>query len=771
MAASDEFIVEAARQAAEAVVEAYSRSGMMASQGASPADISAIAGLAEDLRALESHTRSSEERTAETFSALHQTLVQIASRLDDIGERTVARPEPVAREVYQEPQRNTAEVKMPKATQPDFAASQPVEQREPVRTAPRNSKVDVLQDIDMLSAAADADIAVDAVEAVPAAPAKEKPASKSLIAGLAAKLMPAKKEKAPARFAVDPAPALDAGDMLVADEADSGLLMEPGSGVPDVKKIMEKVRAGQKAGMAGGKPAPAGQADVIAAARRAAQAAAQEAGAQKFVQPAAKGKDKAPKSAKPAKESKSIFGAPGETRRPILLAAAAVLLVVMSYPLVSGLIGGRHADQPVDQPQAIETVPADQKAAVDPAKPTNSVADHKISDMAKQADLDMNAVKSEKEPQTRDVETGAQRLMAPADSTSEATALQKNDAAAPADDIAVPADALTKPADAKAKPVDARVEQPDAAQLDAAKDKAAADTKVVATGQPELPAGLQPASLVEAVKKADPLAYFELGSRYTDGRGGIKIDLTAAAKWYQLAADKGFAPAEYRLASFLEKGTGVPRDIDKAKNLYLDAAQKGNASAMHNLAVLYATGAAGTPDFNQAAQWFEQAANLNVRDSQFNLAILYARGSGVKQDLTESYKWFGVAAKQGDQDAAQKRDEVANAMSASQLKDAKAKLDLWKPREMNDNANTPLVPDEWAAKSNTTASVDMKKAIRNIQAILNNNGFDAGKPDGEMGKKTVQAIKDFQKAVGQEPTGRIDDALVKELLKHNKKPA
>jgi localization factor PodJL len=185
--------------------------------------------------------------------------------------------------------------------------------------------------------------------------------------------------------------------------------------------------------------------------------------------------------------------------------------------------------------------------------------------------------------------------------------------------------------------------------------------------------------------------------------------------------------------------------------------------------VLDATGAAGNPDFNEAARWFEAAADLNIRDSQFNLAILYARGSGVKQDLTESYKWFAIAARQGDQDAAQKRDEVANAMGADQLKDAKAKVDLWKPKELNDTANTPVVPDEWLAKSNTTASIDMKRAIRNIQAILNNNGFDTGKPDGEMGKKTVLAIKAFQKSVGQEPTGQIDDALVKELLKRNKK--
>ena len=78
-----------------------------------------------------------------------------------------------------------------------------------------------------------------------------------------------------------------------------------------------------------------------------------------------------------------------------------------------------------------------------------------------------------------------------------------------------------------------------------------------------------------------------------------------------------------------------------------------------------------------------------------------------------------------------------------------------------------MVPDTWVGKGTKTASVDMKKALRNIQAILNNNGFDAGKPDGEMGQKTVAAIKAFQKSINQEPTGQITDALVKELLKRN----
>ena len=63
---------------------------------------------------------------------------------------------------------------------------------------------------------------------------------------------------------------------------------------------------------------------------------------------------------------------------------------------------------------------------------------------------------------------------------------------------------------------------------------------------------------------------------------------------------------------------------------------------------------------------------------------------------------------------------------------------------------------------------DMKKAIRNIQAILNNNGYDAGTPDGIMGARTRNAIIEFQKANGLLPSGEVDRALVDKLLEVNK---
>ena len=110
---------------------------------------------------------------------------------------------------------------------------------------------------------------------------------------------------------------------------------------------------------------------------------------------------------------------------------------------------------------------------------------------------------------------------------------------------------------------------------------------------------------------------------------------------------------------------------------------------------------------------------------------------------------------------------VFNALRPEQVEAARASVANWTAQPIDPDANEVEVPASWQGASTETASVDMSKAIRNIQGILNNNGFDAGAPDGVMGKKTVAAIKQFQASIGMEPTGEIDDKLVRELLARN----
>ncbi len=753
MATNDEYIIEAARQAAEAVMQAYQHSAE--GGAASSSDMAAISALAEDLRALEDMMRSSEDRTARTFDALHDTLVQIAGRLEqldaprDDDRRSAQRDErALAPATPRTPVQAFHDEEYP--FDDGFETSAAERDRAPVPTEVESDEREF--EVATESAQAVADSAAEA--AAPASAANK--GRTSLIAGLARRFAPARKDvpETVERQQIDPAPSLDPGDEIAPEVANQ--LLEPGSGAPDVRKILERVRAGQTAD-GRGQAADAGKSDFIAAARRAARMAAEETDTLSRIAP----------EKKPASGAGAATSAFGRHRRPILMAVGAILLAIMSYPLVNTLVRGDEAPQPSRQETAQAVIAA--PAAVEPKAAAGEAP----------APLEMaQAVTAGSQP-VEVIEGDEPTVDAPpteeiATPTVEDTGMETGTpalAVTGAEQMTQPADTATETGGFEPIVTDPSGQVKDVPVIENEGSEAIIGADNPSQGMAELisvPTALEPASLVKAAGEGDKLALFEIGARYTDGRGGVAIDMAEAAKWYAKAAERGFAPAQYRLGNLYEKGQGVERDLEKARSLYEEAAKQGNASAIHNLAVLLATGGGKAPDFAAAAEWFKKAADLGVRDSQFNLAILYARGNGVKQDLEESYKWFAVAARDGDRDAAEKRDEVANAMKPEQLASAKAKLDLWKPQPLDEKANSVDLPDEWIGKGTKTASVDMKKAIRNIQAILNNNGFNAGTPDGAMGPKTVEAIKAFQKSVGQTETGEIDDKLINELLKRNK---
>ncbi len=447
----------------------------------------------------------------------------------------------------------------------------------------------------------------------------------------------------------------------------------------------------------------AGKADFITAARRAAQAAASEVESQKR-----------------SSVSDKADGANGSLlsrqRKPILLAIGAIMIAIAGLQLKNAFL---------DHPAGIDT------ASVGlPTRP---------------------------QP-TAEAEAKAPEPVQPVEQT------KAPEPATPVENSAPKELAASQPAPDSVEAVIA-TQQATPSTIDAT-PSAPADTAST-TAIPSIPTEAGPEPLRDAAANGDSKALFEIGNRYMDGRG-VTSDLAKAAEWYDLAAERGFAPAQYRIGNFYEKGLGLARDLAKAKTYYQLAAEQGNASAMHNLAVLFAAGIDGAaPDNEAAARWFTQAAELGVKDSQFNLGILSAKGVGLPQNLEESYKWFALAANAGDKDAAQKRDDVARAMSPEQLGRAKAAAELWKPKPLNPDANALNVPNDWREGPTTTGSVDMEKAIRNIQLILNKHGYDAGGSDGKIGSKTRDAIMAFQKDNGLKPTGNIDKDLVRNLLRKN----
>ncbi|MEN3791178.1 peptidoglycan-binding protein [Fulvimarina sp. MAC3] len=512
-------------------------------------------------------------------------------------------------------------------------------------------------------------------------------------------------------------PTLDAADALESQEANRPLAI--GSGGPDIAALLERVR-NQKAEAKSATTDENAKADFIAAARRAAMAAAEEAEGL---------------NDDPAEDNRmgGMSNAIARRRKPIMLAASAVLLALLALPVgkviaeKTNLFSSDDVIADVAAPEATGVARNDAPAA---------------------------AQETAKKAQTAKAESAAP-VIGISDKPKQQIANSQPAEQKPLADVAQSTSAVS-PASFK----------PNAEIAQVGPTIAASNAADYGDQVASLPEGIGSQPLLDAATSGDAKALFELGLRLMEGRV-VSSNPTKAAEWFERSAELDFAPAQYSLGTLYEKGNGVKRDTIKARDWYLKAAENGNVRAMHNLAVLFATGVDGKSEPKLAADWFIEAANHGMTDSQYNLGILYARGAGVDPDLTESYKWFSIVGESGDKDAQEKRDEVAKSLSPEELTEAKAAVANFKVKNRSEIANTVDIPKDWAAaapKPTKTASIDMNRAIRNIQAILGKLGYDAGPPDGLIGDRTTSAIMDFQKDAGLAATGEIDEALIRALL-------
>ncbi|MDG4892059.1 peptidoglycan-binding protein [Mesorhizobium sp. WSM4976] len=770
LAGTRDSILSVAREAAESAVKSLAESTSSTAQ----TNATAVAGLAQDLKTLEALTRRSDERNSRTFEAIHDTLLKIVDRLGSLEATETSEamselvdPQPASKRgrggkiaVQDAP---SMDIDQPLPLTGDMASLEgraaAIMRDEP--SAPRTPA-------EAAAAAAMAALGPDAIGEKSETAGRKK----SMFSGLA-RAFKGKKD-ADTQPLAGSAPAADVPSVDIDEPLDpkaANRPLEPGSGAPDLNAIMKRVRDERGAQPVRRTDSDAAKSDFIAAARRAAQAAAAEADMLKR-QSTMTGPVKALRIGDLLKAR----------RKPILMAAAAIMMALAGLQLGKAFLSDpveTANNQPARTPQTVDT--ASLNATTAPQADTQKTNTRKIDAAAAQAESAAPRPVREAEP----VQETAPAASVPA-SPESAAAMPAEPAPAPVA-LAAPiapapmaSAAPSEPAAAAAAATDTDVDTQPAAKepvtANPAANSAPATTSADTTGTVppavsqtaaakfDIPSEIGPVALRDAAAGGDAKALFEVGSRYVESRG-VKEDMKAAAKWYEQSAELGFAPAEYRIGNFYEKGIGVTRDIKKAKTYYQLAAEQGNASAMHNLAVLFAMAADGVTDNESATHWFQEAADLGVKDSQFNLGILAAKGVGMKQNLEESYKWFALVAKTGDKDAAAKRDEIANALRPEQLERARAATELWKAKPLNAAANSADIPESWQDSApQTTAGIDMKKAVKNIQLILNKNGYDAGGADGVMGGKTKNAIMAFQTDNKMTPTGEIDAPLVKALL-------
>ncbi len=135
-----------------------------------------------------------------------------------------------------------------------------------------------------------------------------------------------------------------------------------------------------------------------------------------------------------------------------------------------------------------------------------------------------------------------------------------------------------------------------------------------------------------------------------------KKDYGAAERYWERAAEQGFAAAQHRLGNLIieNRSIGGP---NPSKALYWQkkAADQGIAQAQYQLGVVYYTGMLGVEiDNKKAFEYSKKATDQGVLDAQNVLASLYDHGLGVAKDHAKARCLYIDAAQKGHDRSADK---------------------------------------------------------------------------------------------------------------------
>ena len=397
--------------------------------------------------------------------------------------------------------------------------------------------------------------------------------------------------------------------------------------------------------------------DLVAAARRAAQAAAAKA--------EERGSGSRIRRLPGDGETPMASEIPTRRKRSFLIICAAVLLAISAALLYSRLRSKPEAEPEITPPAVEQSMPA-------PAAPSDGAATPGAGDGAPAAvepKPETPATPGSSELDWQPEVSPAPNDAADAGTHGNVTDVAKSPYRQPAEGEteveAQPASLTQDQTPALPPGVVFAVEDPSMGvqgQAPAAPPAPAA----LPMGLPLPPPDLGPLPLRQAAAQGDARAQYSIALRYAEGQGAPQ-NLTEAARWFERAASAGLAPAQYRLAVLYERGQGVAKDLGRARSWYQAAAEKGNVKAMHNLAVSVSGRQDGGADYALAAKWYGQAGAYGLADSQFNLAVLAERRLGMPKNLGAAYQWFALAAKNGDQEAAKRRDLMKPGLDAASL--------------------------------------------------------------------------------------------------------
>ena len=120
-------------------------------------------------------------------------------------------------------------------------------------------------------------------------------------------------------------------------------------------------------------------------------------------------------------------------------------------------------------------------------------------------------------------------------------------------------------------------------------------------------------------------------------------DLTIAAHYYRLAAEKGNAPAAYKLGEMYENGDGLAKSDADALIWYRKAADAGDKYGQFRVGWFYQKGLGDTVDLLEAARWYRLSAAQGNAWAYDMLAFMLADGQGVAKDEDLARRYFELS--------------------------------------------------------------------------------------------------------------------------------
>lgn len=154
----------------------------------------------------------------------------------------------------------------------------------------------------------------------------------------------------------------------------------------------------------------------------------------------------------------------------------------------------------------------------------------------------------------------------------------------------------------------------------------------------------------KAADAGHPLAAFNWAQILVSKKPGPD-GLRNALPYYETAASKGIADAEYALSQIYLNLPGLPQEKrDSAKDWLLRAAKAGFDTAEFDMGLWLIDGIEFPKDQQAGFTWMLRAAAAGNVAAQNKVAHLYILGIGVKQDIVEAAKWYVLSRRAGRED-------------------------------------------------------------------------------------------------------------------------